>query len=72
MNQILPFITILCGSTIAVAAEPISFVEHVQPLLVAKCVSCHGPEKQEGGITGRPVQSIDALFQLIRLSDNML
>jgi len=49
MNQILPFM-ILCGSTIAVAAEPFSFVEHVQPLLVAKCVSCHGPEKQEGGL----------------------
>jgi len=50
MNQVLPCITILCGSTIALAAEPISFVEHVQPLLVAKCVSCHGPEKQEGGL----------------------
>ena len=32
------------------ADEPISFAEHVQPLLVAKCVSCHGPEKQEGGL----------------------
>lgn len=35
---------------LTVAAEPNSFVEHVQPLLVAKCVSCHGPEKQEGGL----------------------
>jgi len=25
------------------------FVERVQPLLAAKCVRCHGPEKQKGG-----------------------
>jgi hypothetical protein len=33
-----------------VGAEPISFVDEVQPLLVGKCMSCHGPEKQEGGL----------------------
>lgn len=27
-----------------------SFVKNVRPLLEAKCVSCHGPEKQEGGL----------------------
>lgn len=27
-----------------------SFVEQIQPLLESKCVSCHGPEKQEGGL----------------------
>lgn len=32
------------------SAEPISFVDDVQPLLFGKCVSCHGPEKQEGGL----------------------
>ncbi len=26
------------------------FVEEVLPLLQAKCFSCHGPEKQEGGL----------------------
>ncbi len=41
---------LLFHSAIASAAEPISFVESVQPLLVSKCVSCHGPEKQEGGL----------------------
>ena len=25
------------------------YVEKVQPILAAKCVSCHGPEKQKGG-----------------------
>ncbi len=32
------------------ADEAPRFVEDVQPLLEAKCVSCHGPEKQEGGL----------------------
>ena len=33
------------------ADEPIeNFVKNVSPLLEAKCVSCHGPEKQEGGL----------------------
>jgi len=27
-----------------------NFVKNVRPLLEAKCVSCHGPEKQEGGL----------------------
>lgn len=26
------------------------FVQHIQPLLAKKCVSCHGPEKQKGGL----------------------
>ncbi len=26
------------------------FISKVQPLLVAKCISCHGPEKQEGNL----------------------
>ena len=32
------------------ADEAPRFTEDVQPLLEAKCVSCHGPEKQEGGL----------------------
>ncbi len=32
-------------------ADPGSrFVDEVQPLLEAKCIACHGPEKQEGGL----------------------
>ncbi len=27
-----------------------NFAKNVRPLLEAKCVSCHGPEKQEGGL----------------------
>ena len=32
------------------ADETAKFVEEVLPLLEAKCVSCHGPEKQEGNL----------------------
>lgn len=30
-------------------AQQRTFVEKVQPLLEAKCIKCHGPEKQKGG-----------------------
>jgi cytochrome c551/c552 len=32
------------------ADDAAQFVDDVQPLLEAKCVSCHGPDKQEGGL----------------------
>ena len=35
---------------LAVADEPHSFVEVIQPLLETKCIACHGREKQEGGL----------------------
>lgn len=38
------------SSIIATAADSVSFVDDVQPILVSKCISCHGPEKQEGGL----------------------
>jgi hypothetical protein len=30
--------------------DTIHFAKHIQPLLAKKCVSCHGPEKQKGGL----------------------
>ncbi len=30
-------------------AESVSFVKDVAPILAAKCVTCHGPEKSKGG-----------------------
>ena len=30
--------------------DVIDFVNHIQPLLAKKCVSCHGPEKQKAGL----------------------
>src|SRR5689334_8160836 len=32
------------------AAEPIDFARDVRPILSKRCVSCHGPKKQEGGL----------------------
>ena len=32
------------------AARPVDFAKDIQPILVQTCVSCHGPEKQKGGI----------------------
>jgi mono/diheme cytochrome c family protein len=32
------------------AAESNRYVDSIQPILVAKCIACHGPEKQEGGL----------------------
>jgi mono/diheme cytochrome c family protein len=31
-------------------ARRVSFVADVQPILVTRCLGCHGPEKQEGGL----------------------
>jgi len=38
------------GCELLAADDAAKFVEDVLPLLEAKCVSCHGPEKQEGNL----------------------
>lgn len=45
----LPLLVLFAIANMA-GAEPISFAEDVHALLIGKCVSCHGPEKQEGGL----------------------
>lgn len=40
----------ISGSLLFAADGATEFVEHVLPLLEAKCLSCHGPEKQEGNL----------------------
>ena len=32
------------------AADPIDFSRDIQPLLARRCLSCHGPDTQEGGL----------------------
>ena len=39
------------------------YLEEIKPLLVAKCVSCHGPEKQEGALR------LDSLAAALRGGD---
>lgn len=43
-------VSVLSGSTSSAGEDAVVFVEDVRPLLEAKCVSCHGPEKQEGNL----------------------
>ncbi|MFN0197656.1 MAG: PSD1 and planctomycete cytochrome C domain-containing protein [Planctomycetaceae bacterium] len=33
-----------------IAAETVDFTTQIQPLLADRCLRCHGPEKQEGGL----------------------
>lgn len=44
------FFLAMCGSELFAADAAAKFVGEVLPLLEAKCVSCHGPEKQEGNL----------------------
>ncbi|MEN9574897.1 MAG: hypothetical protein RL514_2752 [Verrucomicrobiota bacterium] len=44
------FIALLSLFAVAASADPVRFREHVKPLLDTKCVSCHGPDKQKGGL----------------------
>ncbi len=49
--QWLCLLSVLFRTSAIVSADDTSrFFEDVQPLLKTKCVSCHGPEKQEGGL----------------------
>lgn len=43
-------VCILLASAMCRADEPVEFVRDVQPLLAARCIECHGPEKNEGGL----------------------
>lgn len=55
------FLTILCGPAFLHAEEqPPSpdFKTHIQPLLAAKCIRCHGLKKRDGKLDMRTVQSL--------------
>jgi hypothetical protein len=41
---------VLVPSTLSFAATEATYVKDVQPILVDRCVSCHGPEKQKGDL----------------------
>lgn len=47
------FVAMLLAMPHASADEPqqVAFNEHIRPILVAKCVACHGGPKQAGGIS---------------------
>jgi len=43
-------LAILIFTRVLVAQEKIDFARDVQPLLAERCVRCHGPKRQEGGL----------------------
>ncbi|HEY0981435.1 DUF1553 domain-containing protein [Schlesneria sp.] len=54
--NVLLLLVLACTGHVSTAAEPIDpgaeqhFQTKVKPLLVGRCVSCHGPDKQLGGL----------------------
>ncbi len=63
-----PVVTTLCADEIEPnqsSAEQLQFFENdVRPLLAKKCVGCHGPEEQEGGLR------LDSLTGFLRGGDS--
>ena len=57
---------ILCQATVATADEPVSFIADVAPILVSRCVACHGKQKAENGYR------VDTFEELQRAGDNEL
>jgi mono/diheme cytochrome c family protein len=50
-ETLLPGRNVLSVGEIRIALNgPVDFPRHVKPILAAKCVSCHQPEAQPGGI----------------------
>lgn len=48
------------------------FSEQIQPILKKHCISCHGPEKQKGGITLHEIDSLDTAFKKFQLLENVI
>ncbi len=48
MKSLLQFTAILILSISICAAAPVSFTNDIAPILVQKCLTCHGPEKNKG------------------------
>jgi len=45
-----PWIATAWANSNLSAAESVSFLRDVKPILARRCFSCHGPSKQEGGL----------------------
>ncbi len=49
-----------------------SFSENISPFLEKYCISCHGPDRQQGGITFHQIDSLDAGFKKFHLLENAI
>ena len=43
-------LALLLMAVAAGAADPVSYTKQIQPILLDSCYSCHGPDKQKGGL----------------------
>jgi mono/diheme cytochrome c family protein len=48
------------------------FANQIGPILKKHCISCHGPDKQKGGITLHDIDSLDAGFKKFHLLENVI
>lgn len=66
MNQIFKksllfgILTLSPGLVLAAGADSVLYKDLVQPILNAKCVSCHGPDKQKGKLR---LDTLDAIMK---------
>ena len=56
----------------ALSARADDFAAQTKPIFEKHCVSCHGPEKQKGGITLHDLNSIDDAFKKHTLLANII
>lgn len=66
LSVLLIFLNLIASS----AAD--SFSDQIQPIFKKYCISCHGPEKQKGGITLHEITSLDAAFKKFQLLENVI
>ena len=48
------------------------FADQAHPIFKKHCISCHGPDKQKGGITLHEIDSIDNAFKNFQLLENII
>jgi len=48
------------------------FSDQIKPILEKHCISCHGPDKQKGGITLHDIDSLDDGFKKYHLLENII
>ena len=42
--------TLLCAPAVHAQDAPVTYADHVRPILQQHCFTCHGPDKQSGGL----------------------
>lgn len=65
-----PTILVFLGSILPSTGD--DFSDQVRPLFKKHCISCHGPDKQKGGITLHEIDSLDAGYKKFQLLENII